>query len=124
MTVKVDQLGAWRQTRNTLVSNLEETLEFQNGVPGSTSPGSDYMRADREMKRIEKALRELALAGLKRIDDAIANGNLVKQIADESRRAKREADRLKQITKTLNDIKGAIDTVTGVVTKIAGLPFV
>lgn len=123
MSMKVDSLGAWRRTRNTLVSTLAETVAFQNGLPRSTDPASDYSKADAEMARIENAMREHALNGLKLIDDTIASGTLVQQITAESTRAKQEADRLKRITKTLQEISKVIDTVTGVVTKIAGLPF-
>jgi len=123
MATKVKTLGAWIQTRNTLIENLSSTLELLETAPFSDDPNSNFVRGNAQVDRIQDQLRELALAGLKRVDDAIASGDLVKAISDLSKGAKKEADRIKQATKTIEAITRGVDLVAGVVTRIAGLPF-
>lgn len=123
MAIKTDTLGAWIQTRNTLVQNLVTTMEFRAPLPNSGDPGSDFAKANAQIDRLTNQILELALVGLKQVDDAIASGTLVQDIAALSKEAKKEADRIKRATRTIQDIVKAIDMVTGVVTKILGLPF-
>jgi hypothetical protein len=123
MATKVKTLTAWVQTRNTLIQNLSSTLELLETASFSTDPGSDFVRGNAEADRIQDQLRQLALAGLKQVDDAIASGTLVKDITTLSKEAKKEADRITNATKTITAIARGIDLAAGVVTKIAGLPF-
>jgi hypothetical protein len=123
MAIKVNVLGAWTQTRNTLVQNLTSTMELQQNAPFSQDPASDFVQAGAQADRIQDQIRIHALSGLKQIDNAVAAGKLVKDISDLSKQAKVEADRIKNAAKTVAGITKAVDLVAGVVTKIAGLPF-
>jgi len=123
MATKVNVLGAWTQARNTLVQNLATTFDFLDDVPFSDDPNSDFVKGNAQADRIQDQLRLLALSGLKQIDDAVASGTLVQDISDLSKKAKAEADRIKNAAKTVAGITKAVDLVAGVVTKIAGLPF-
>ena len=123
MTKRVNQLSAWTQSRNALVENLTSTFQFLETEPHSNDPNSAFRKAEDESTRILEELRKLAVAGLRQIDDQIAAGTLVKDIADAAKDAKREADLLKKATKTIAKITKAVDVAAGVVTKIAGLPF-
>ena len=123
MATKINVLGAWTQTRNTLVQNLTSTFDLLQDAAFSTDPASDFVRGNAEADRIQDQIRQLALLGLKQVDDAIAAGTIVQDINDLSKKAKVEADRLKNAVKTIGGIAKAVDMAAGVVTKIAGLPF-
>ena len=123
MTVKVNRLDAWEEARQALARNLASTLEFLAVEPASADPDSGFQRAQRETDRILAETRKLAVAGLREIDDEIAAGDLVGRIATLSKEARDEAERLKRAIKTIDGIVKAVDKAAGVVTKIAGLPF-
>lgn len=123
MTKRANQLSAWTQARNAMVENLTSTFQFLETEPFSNDPNSAFRRAEDESTRILGELRKLAVAGLRQIDDQIAAGTLVQKITDAAKEAKREADALKKATKTIARITKAVDAAAGVVTKIAGLPF-
>ena len=124
MPTKVNSLGAWSQARNTLTQNLTSTLELLETEPASTDPASPYQIAEAKVQQILDDMRRLAVTGLKQIDDEIASGTLVADIADLSKKAKTEADRLRNAAKTIEGITKAVDAVTEVVTAISGLPFI
>lgn len=123
MAIKVNVLGAWTQTRNTLVQNLTSTMALQLDAPFSQDPASDFVQANVQADRIHEQIRVHALSGLKQIDAAIAAGTLVKDISALSKQAKVEADRIKNAAKTVGGIVKAVDLVAEVVGKIAKLPF-
>lgn len=123
MPVKVNSLGAWNQTRNTLTQNLVSTLEFLEIEPFSHDPASPYQFAEAKAQQLLDEMRRLAVTGLRQLDDQIASGSLVSDLAKLSKKAKVEADRLKNATKTIAGITRAVDSVTEVVTAISGLPF-
>lgn len=123
MPTKVNSLSAWTQTRNTLTQNLVSTLELLETEPASQDPASPYQIAEAKAQQILDEMRRLAVTGLKQIDDQIASGGLVADIAKLSKKAKAEADRLRNATKTIAGITKAVDAVTEVVTAISSLPF-
>ena len=124
MAVQLKTLGAWAQTRNTLVQDLTMSMQVLQSAPFSDDPASDFQKATATDTQILEALRRHAVLGIEQIDDAIAAGPLVEQINALSKAAKKEADRIQAIAHTINDIAGAVDKVTGVVTKFAALPFI
>ena len=121
MTVQIKTLGAWAQTRNTLVENLTMTLAILQEAPFSDDPASVYQQAQARETQVLDALRRHAVLGVKEIDDAIAAGPLVAEIGDLSRAAKREADRIAAITHTIDDVAAAVNMVSAVVEKFAVL---
>ena len=124
MAVQLKTLGAWAQTRNTLVQDLTMSMQVLQSAPFSDDPASDFQKATATDGQILEALRRHAVLGIEQIDDAIAAGPLVEQINALSKAAKKEADRIQAIARTIDDIAGAVDKVTEVVTKFAALPFI
>ena len=123
MAIEVKTLGSWTQTRNVLVENLGMNMEFQDAADYSDDPASDFQTAQANIEKIFADLRGHAVVGLKLVDEAIKDSDLITEIAALSAEAKKEADRIKNAVKTVERLAGALDKVTGVVTKIAGLPF-
>ena len=124
MPVQIQTLGAWAQTRNTLVQDLAMSMQILQSAPFSDDPNSDFQRATATDARILDALRRHAVLGINQIDDAIAAGPLVSEINALSKAAKTEADRIQAIAHTIADVAAVVDKVTGVVTKFAALPFI
>ena len=123
MPIKVRALGSWIQTRNVLFENLTMNMDFQDAADYSDDPASDFRQAQANIKRILAKVQSHGVTGLKRVDEAIKGSDLMVEIAALSAEAKKEADRIKNAVKTVERLTGALDMVTGVVTKIAGLPF-
>ena len=123
MSIDVSGLVAWEDTRNALVDDLGVTYAFLVDEPTSDDPNSGYRRGKAEARRIIDALDRHSILGLKQIDDEVAGSGLVAEITALAREAREEAARLKNATKTIEGITKAVDMATGVVTKIAGLPF-
>lgn len=124
MPVKIQTLGAWAQTRNTLVQDLTMSMQILQSAPFSDDPNSDFQRATATDNKLLDALRRHAVLGINQIDDAIASGPLISEINSLSKAAKKEADRIQAIAHTIADVAGVVDKVTGVVTKFAALPFI
>ena len=124
MPVQIKTLGAWAQTRNTLVQDLTMSMQILQSAPFSEDPASDFQRATATDNNILEALRRHAVLGINQIDDVIAAGPLVSEINDLSKAAKKEADRIQAIAHTITDVAAVVDKVTGVVTKFAALPFI
>ncbi|MFL6844501.1 MAG: hypothetical protein ACJ8ER_06435 [Allosphingosinicella sp.] len=124
MATKINSLDAWVATRNALAQDLSSTLEFLSTTPFSSDPASDFQQAKAQRDRIIDQLQQLAVAGIEQIDEAIAAGPLLQQIGDLAQQANKEADALKNATKTVTKIASVVDQAAGVVTKIAQLPFV
>jgi hypothetical protein len=124
VATKINSLDAWVATRNALAQDLSSTLEFLSATPFSSDPASDFQQAKAQRDRIIDQLQKLAVAGIEQIDEAIAAGPLLQQIGDLADEANKEADSLKNATKTVTKIASVVDQAAGVVTKIAQLPFV
>ena len=123
MATNVDNLDAWSETRNALVGDLGATYTFLVDEPTSDDPNSGYRRGKAETRRILDAMERHSILGLRQIDDQIAASDLVAEITKLAHEANQEAERLKNAAKTIEGIVNAVDMATGVVTKIAGLPF-
>jgi len=124
MPIKVRRLGSWIQTRNVLFENLNMNMDFQDAADYSDDPASDFQQAQANIARILNNAQSHGVTGLKRVDEAIKDSDLMVEIAALSAEAKKESDRIQNAVKTVERLAGALDKVTGVVTRIAGLPFV
>ena len=123
-TLKVNKLGAWTQTRNVLFENLGMAFDLLNELPWSEDPDSDYEQTNKQIEELnQKTIPEHAVNGLNIIDETIADSDLVKDIKAKSQEAKNEADRIKDITKTVENVTQSITKVTNVVKKFKELPF-
>ena len=108
-TIKVNKLGAWTQTRNVLFENLGMAFDLLNQLPWSEDPSSDYQKANKQIEELnQKTIPQHAVTGLNIIDAAIADSDLVKDIKAKSQEAKDEADRIKDITKTIENVTKSI----------------
>lgn len=124
MTVQLDTLDSWAQTRAALVEGFTMTVALLQTAPWSDDPASPYRRAQATEASVLDALRHHAVVGLAQIDAAVAASDLLQQIDSAAAAAKQEADRIAAITRTIDDVVGAVTLATGVVTKFAALPFV
>jgi hypothetical protein len=124
MAIKVNSMAAWSQARAALVETLSSAMELLQDADYSDDPQSPYQLAEAQSQRILTELRTLAVAGLKQIDDEIASGGVVAEIAAQAAEAKQEADLLANATKTVGKITSAVDLASNVVSKIGALPFV
>ena len=115
MTQKLRTLGFWQQTRNSLYDALGVCSERLETVPWSEDPASDHVRLNAAEDLIGNSIKAHAILGLKLIDDAIAQSGLIDRIKAASADAKKEADRIKNATKTVNEIVAVVEKVAGVV---------
>jgi len=123
MATNISDLPGWDEANDALALAMESALEFIGTQPPSDDPASDFQQARAQVVRINQQSGRLAAAALERIDDVIAASGLIAEITGLSNEAKEEAQRLKNATKTVAGIARAVDKAAGVVTKIAGLPF-
>lgn len=123
MPINIIDVAAYEEANDALVDILKMAREFRRSATPSRDPESDYQRAGALAAQINDLIGQLATFELQRIDDDIARSGIVDDINDLSKEAKQEADRLSRVTKTIARITKVLDMVAGVVTKIAGLPF-
>lgn len=123
MAVKLNSLAAWSDAHQALAENMASALQLLQDAPYSADPASPYQQAQAAAQALAAQGRTLAVLGLEQIDEAIANGPLLGQIAASAAEAKREADLLANAAKTVDKINAAVGTVTALVTKIGALPF-
>ena len=123
MTVQLNSLRAWSLLNQALVENLQSALTLLQDAPYSPDPNSPYQQAQGAAQALAAQAKRLAVLGLKQIDDDIAGGTLIEEIGAAASEAKSEADLIARTAKTVAGIAKAVDSVTGLVTKIGSLPF-
>jgi hypothetical protein len=123
MATNINSLDAWTQTNETLTVELETVLTVLATAPWSDDPKSLYMQSQAQQSRLNAAIREHAVTGLRQIDAEIAAGPLIAEINALSAKAKQEAALLANAVKTVAGITKAVDLATGVVAQFNKLPF-
>ncbi|HMG48679.1 MAG TPA: hypothetical protein VK614_14620 [Allosphingosinicella sp.] len=123
MPTNIIDVAAYEEANEVLVDALKMARDFRRSATPSVDPASDFKRAGALASEINDLIGQLARLELRQIDDAIAQSGLVDDINELSKEAKHEAERLGRVTKTIARITKVFDMVAGVVTKIAGLPF-
>jgi hypothetical protein len=123
MTVNLNSLPAWTLANQALAQNMQSALTLLQDAPYSSDPASPYQQAQAAAQALAAQAKRLAVLGLKQIDEDIAGGPLVEEINSAAAEAKSEADLIAAAAKTVAGIARAVDSVTGLVTKISGLPF-
>lgn len=123
MAVQVKKLQAYSATRDALVNALSLAESAFTDADFSYDPSSDYRKVLEVINAILLQLRSLAVSSLKKIDEAIAKGDLMSGFTVLAQKAKKEADALTKAAAGIDDIANIVSKVTGVVTGIAGLPF-
>ncbi|MDA8747398.1 hypothetical protein N9M66_04230 [Litoreibacter sp.] len=109
---RLSSWGKWQQTRNTLSTSLALNVAARNGsAPGSAEEG----QLNRNINKTLEDMQEHALNGLRMVDLAITDQNLVSTIKIASEAAKREADRLKNATASVNKLTGFVTQLTQLV---------
>ena len=124
MTTRIDSLAGWSDLRSGLAACLGAAWEIAGSSPYSTSLTSPYAKAYAQAARVIEALRMVSLMELQAIDDQIAQDQLVSDLMDAAKKAKKEADTLKSATKTIKKVTAIIDELTGIVGGVLKLPFV
>jgi hypothetical protein len=123
MAVNLSSLSAWTLANQALAENMQSALTLLQDAPYSADPASPYQRAQAAAQALAAQAKRLAVLGLEQIDEDIAGGTLIAEIDSAAAQAKAEADLLAHATKTVEGIAKAVDSVTGLVTKIGALPF-
>ncbi|HEY0085489.1 MAG TPA: hypothetical protein VGB65_06225 [Allosphingosinicella sp.] len=123
MAVNLNCVSAWTLANQALVENMQSALTLLQDAPYSADPASPYQQAQAAAQALAAQAKRLAVLGLRQIDEAIAEGTLIQQLDAAAAEAKREADVIAAATKTVTGITKAVDSVTGLVTKIGALPF-
>ena len=104
--------GTWQQTRNSLVLSLSLNIEERNrSTPGSTQE----KKLNRNIDATLKDMQEHSISGLRMVDLAIADSSLIQKIKSESKAAKKEADRIKNATRTVAELTALTQKLTRLV---------
>ena len=123
MVLQVKKLPVYSTTRDALVNTLSLGESAFTDADFSYDPSSDYRKALEVINAILLQLRSLAVSTLKKIDEEIAEGDVVADLTARAQRAKRESDALGKAAHSIDDIAQVVSKLTSVVTGIAGLPF-
>lgn len=116
MTDAVNRISGWEQTLRV----LSETLAMHLGEMGNYNADSpEFLEIEQNIAKIHEQLHTHAIAGIAQVNTKIATNSVLQEIKNASREAKREADRLKSATKTVQKLSGILDKVTKVVENIA-----
>jgi hypothetical protein len=113
--MKIENLGSWQRTRNVLVSTLMVLNEAQGAVEFSELPESEFMKLERELRRASANISAHSVYALKLINEAINQSGLIDRIETAAKDAKKEADRIKNATKKIDEITRLVDTGTEIV---------
>lgn len=110
--------GTWEQTKNVLVQTLGMNMEGQNAAtPGSTEAIAYAANVDTNIAD----LRTHAITGLRMLDEEIATGATAQGLRVASADAKREANRIRQATRKVEDLIDLTGTLTQIVMGIRAL---
>ena len=104
--------GKWQQTRNALATSLALNIAARNAASVG-SPEETQLQAN--VAQSIKDLKAHALNGLKAVDLAIADQNLVSNISLVSEAAKKEADRIKKVVAKVNELTSLVGKLTNLV---------
>jgi hypothetical protein len=107
-TTQLSSWGKWQQTRNT----LSQTLALNSAKRLASAPGSpEEASLDKNIQQNLSDMQAHALNGLRDVDMSIAEKDLVARISQQSEEAKKEADRIKDASATvekLTDLTGKL----------------
>lgn len=115
MNTKMTRFGPWTTTRIALFDSLGACTTALQTAPFSEAAGSNYVRLRKLQDELVDSIQAHSVIRLKEIDEEIQASGLIQRIKDASAEAKKEADRIKNATKTVNEIAAAVDKVVGVV---------
>ena len=121
MALKFESLGSWMRTRNVLVSTLILHRQALQQTPFSTTPGSDHVRLSLGVEQTYRNIEAHAIYALELINDEIGASGLIARISDASAKAKKEADRIKNATKVVEELAALVDQGTQIVGLFGGL---
>lgn len=110
--------GTWQQTQNVLVQTLGLNMEGQNSAsPGSTDAIAYAANVDNNIADLSAH----AMTGLRMLDAEIAEGATAQGLKNASADAKREADRIRNATRKVEDLTKLTGQLTQIVMGIRAL---
>ncbi len=115
MATEIQKLGSWLKTRNLLISTLIVHRQALQHTAYSADPASDYARL---RKGVEKTLINIeahSIYALEMINNEIASSGVITRISDAAIKAKKEADRIKNATKHIEELAALVDQGTEIV---------
>lgn len=121
MATEIKTLGSWIRTRNMLVSTLIVHRQALQHTPFSDSPSSDFMKLSGGVQQTLKNIEAHSIYALEIINDEIAASGLIEQLSAAAVSAKKEADRIKNATKRVEELAALVDQGTQIVGFFGGL---
>lgn len=116
-------LPAYGDTRNAIAEIMGITGRLRMTKPYSSDEASDYQQLSAVLNKSARQLRALAMLSLQELDQQVANSTLVGDLNEAAKDAINEAERIAEAAATVDKIIKVLDEITGLVTKISGLPF-
>lgn len=112
--------GVKQQTRNTISTSIVKTHNRINAIKSGTADGSldAYYQV---MDDLLKQLAELHAQAFNHLNDSQSTLNAIEALKPKSKKAKSKADRLKEITESINKFNSVLNKVTEIVGKLASL---
>jgi hypothetical protein len=124
MTTTVKTLAAWDAAHQAQVEAMHAASLMLRDAEYSEEPGSAYQVAHDSVQSLARAGKSLAVASLKQIDAAIANGTVVADLTAAANHARNEAKLITGAAAKVHKLAGVVTAVTQVVGRISALPFV
>lgn len=118
MTESATGFGPWIQTRNTLFENLglnADELARKRLLGGSAG---EKKALKTNVDGLNEKIAVHAINGLKQVDAAIATSDVREKLSKRSKAARVETDRLKNTTKSINELTALVNELTGLVAGI------
>lgn len=115
MATEFKNLGSWVRTRNVLVSTLIVHRQALLHVPFSEITGSDYVQLSKGIEQTLKNIEAHSIYALELINDEIGASGLIDHISDAALQAKKEADRIKNATKRVEELVALVDQGTEII---------
>ena len=121
MATEIKTLGSWMRTRNVLVSTLIVHRQALSHTPFSELPSSDFVKFSQGIEQTLKNIEAHSIYALEIINDEIGASGLIDRISTDALSAKKEADRIKNATKRVQELAALVDKGTEIVGLFGGL---
>jgi hypothetical protein len=122
-TQQLKTLAVYKDTRDGLVELIGMLEGLFTSLAPSDDPDSSYQRSLAALLAAVDQLRALAVTSLKKIDQDIAQSDLVRDIGVQAKGARKEAGRIAKTAQHIEEASALIGGIADIVTTIGGFPF-
>lgn len=116
--MKIKSLEGWQQTVNVISETLAMTAEKQNATPVGTA---EYVALQKLLDQLLEDFKTHSFNGIRIVNDAIKTSGTAKDLAQASKNAKAEADRIKNATKAVGELTKLAGELSKIVVGFASL---